>query len=57
MVAARIIPAIMTNAAPEKRAIRGIFRFMLMLTVQRRGSGIERRYISVTTLRVTVRIT
>lgn len=53
IVAARITPAIITNVAPEKRTMRGIFRFRLRLTVQRRGSGIERRYISVRTLSIT----
>jgi hypothetical protein len=53
MVTARIIDAVMTNAAPEKRAIRGILRFKLMLTVHSKGSGIESRYRSVMMLSIT----
>jgi hypothetical protein len=50
---ARIIAAAMTNAAPEKRATRGIFRLRLIFTAHRRGSGIDKRYMSVMMSRIT----
>lgn len=43
MVTPRIMDAVMTNAAPENNARRGILRFRLILTFQRRGKGIESR--------------